>query len=298
MGGPFDRPDIQSSSGIAAGPDWFSLGQDLSAINGPPNKVVPIALHESPPDLSPAADTAEIKQALETQPAHFDFTSLLADQKRVVFFGERHDDLSQKDEIIKNLKALKEKDGLSDVALEMLNDNDMPSVKSYFQGTGSRQAVLDRLKERWSIAPGVPEKYMDLIDAIKEARLNPLALDQALDGRDDTYGTLFEDRNGHWASVIKTALDANPNNKVLVYSGRDHVGYGPDHNHANEILQSEYGQQSQVVVFTSQLDNSQSLPGKVNKIAVQKGLRESEFVLDLDQSIATRPGDIILHQPN
>lgn len=179
----------------------------------------------------------------------------------------------------------------------MLNDSDMPSVRSYFAGAGSRQAVLDRLKERWSIAPGVPEKYMEMIDAVKNAQLIPLALDEKSTGRDDNRISLFRDRNEHWANVIDGALKSDSKAKVLVYSGRDHVGYSSDHNQANEILKDEFGRSSTVVLFTSNIDTSQTLSGRVAKAAKAVGLDNKQFALQLERANDKRPADILLHSP-
>jgi hypothetical protein len=298
MTGPLDRSDDQTPPGakVGQGRDWFNDCAELAALTGP-NGTTCKAGRNDFPVISASADSDEIARALKQGVHEFNVSSLMQGDQRVVFFGERHDDPTHKDEIIKNLKTLKEKNGLTHVAMEMLNTSDMPNVSDYFAGTGSRKAVLDRLKDRWSQYPGAPEKYMEMIDAVKSAGLIPLALDENSTGRDDNRGTLFQDRNQHWAEVINGALTANSKAKVLVYSGRDHVGYSSKHDRANEILKSTFGQSSAVVMFTSKVDTTQTLSGKVSHEAAKAHLSSKQFALTLDPSGVNRPADVVLHEP-
>jgi hypothetical protein len=247
--------------------------------------------------ISGNASLAHIKEALHHRLPSVDYAQIFSPDKRVVFFGERHDDLTQKDEIISRLGQLKQKEGLTHVALEMLNDADRPYVKEYFAGTGSRQIVLDRLKARWSAYPGAPEKYMEVIDAVKAARLQPIALDESGSFSDDHTDSPFRNRNERWATRLSDVLKSDKVATILVYSGRDHVGYGGSGDHANEILKSEFGYSSNVVLFSSAIDDSSNLAGRVSIAAAGMGLKRTAFALSINASEVERPGDFVLHQP-
>lgn len=295
MAGRSEQADELDSAAAkpAAGRDWFGQNSELAALSGPNS--ASLSKTYDLPQVGPGSTQSDISQTLKQGAGSFDLLQLLAGDRRVVFFGERHDDLGQKDLIISSLKTLKAQDGLTHLALEMLSKSDMPYVESYFYAAGSRQAVLDRLKQKWNIAPGVPEKYMQLIDAIKEAKLIPLALDQPPEGKDDNRGTLFHDRNEHWAEAIAGPLKADSRAKVLVYSGRDHVGYAASGDLANQLLKSEYGYDSTVVNFASRLDPGATIEGKVAAAAQEARLKGRQFALAVDPANQVRPSDIILH---
>jgi hypothetical protein len=287
-------PAVETSDGSTRPPNWFEKLAELA----PPAAAQKIVA--ALPEIKADATPAEVEKIISSGTAKLDYVSLLSGDRRAIFIGERHDDLAQKDEIIKQLHALKTKSGLTHVALEMLNDADMQAVKNYFDGSGDRQAVLNGLKARWSVAPGVPEKYMELIDAIKEEKLTPLALDRTMSGGDDHGASLYEERNEHWAQVIGDTLNSSPTAKVLAYTGRDHVGYSAGANqseaHTNEILANDYAKKSTVVLLASPLDKEGSLSLHVSQAAkaARPAACSDAFALKIIRDQSSRPADFVV----
>ncbi|MBU6452144.1 MAG: ChaN family lipoprotein [Cyanobacteria bacterium REEB67] len=308
MGKNFDidrsetRPSADTADSNTRPPNWFEKLAELADLADLAPLAVPpkVAANSALPEIKVDATPAQIERTISNGTSKLDYAALLSGDRRVIFIGERHDDLAQKDEIINQLHNLKTKGGLTHVALEMLNDADMPAVQKYFEGSGDRQTVLNRLKARWSVAPGVPEKYMDFIDAIKKEKLIPLALDRTRRGGDDHGGSLYEARNEHWAQVVGDALNAFPKAKVLVYSGRDHVGYTASTNeteaHTNEILQKDYGKKSTVVLLASPLDKEGSLSLHVSQAAkaAQPAACTAAFALKISKEQSSRPADFVV----
>ena len=263
------------------GLDWFDI------YNGSKHAV----------SISADAGLASITALLNRALPNLDYAEILPPEKRVVFFGERHDDLTQKSETIASLSELKAKEGLTHVALEILNDEDLQHVQDYFAGKENREVLLNRIRTRWSVAPGVPEKYLNLIDAVKSAGLIPIALDEKGSALDHHSDSPLLERNERWAGRLADVLKRNNSAKILVYSGRDHVGYGASKEHANELLASKYGYGSNVVVLSSAIDDQSKLPGRLAAAAERAGLKSKAFALKIREFGTGRPGDYILHQP-
>ncbi len=140
---------------------------------------------------------------------------------RVVSFGEHHDVMMDKDQIIQHLQEFRDRFGLTHVALEMFPASAQPLLDRYMLGQATREEVLAALNEQWYHGPAVSERIMQLLDAIRDLGLTPVALDLPFNRGGHTPAGMNL-RNQQWARIVAQVLQNNPNARILVFGGSAH----------------------------------------------------------------------------
>lgn len=249
------------------------------------------------PELSANAEVKEISDFITKHKESVDYAKLWENKTPVLFIGERHTVKSDKDEIIKNLPILK-KLGMTHLAMEMLLEEHQQIVDNYLDGKIASEKILKIFKDSWDKGPGIPEKYMELIDVAKSNSMRILAIDLYTASSEQSTGEFFRKRNANWARIAESILK-NKKARILFYCGQAHSGYNKIHDSANEIL-VELGIGSKVVEFAGGEIAPQDPYFFVDKVAkAAEGLKiEGEkFGFRVSPANDVRGMDYVIHLP-
>lgn len=187
-----EKPDDEPSKGISRR-DFLKKAALFGAALALSPKDLFVQQTKSP-ELACDAETKGISDFITKHKELVDYTKLWESETPVLFIGERHTLNSDKDEIIKNLPILK-KLGMTHLAMEMLREEEQQIVDDYLSGKISREIILEIFKNGWDKGPGIPEKYMELLDAAKLNGMRILAVDLYTASSEYSTGEFFRKRN-------------------------------------------------------------------------------------------------------
>lgn len=185
----------------------------------------------------------------------------------VTFIGETHRDLDIGRMLVRKLPALK-RAGLTHVGLEMFNSNRQASIDGFLAGTVSRADVMKILESEWGFSS---EKYIEILEAVKENGLRVIALDRRAVGS-DRYIPSAAERNVHMASTIAGVIQAQPDAKVLALVGRNHVERA-DSARSGVLLStslSDYGTRSRTYIADSLADRRSTMQQAVMRSGIDR----------------------------
>lgn len=161
----------------------------------------------------------------------------LCQKKEVCGIGENHTSLGAKDYMAQNIEALA-KQGYKFVGFEMVRQSNQALLDGYMKGSVSAAELIIRGSFRgYDYTPGAPERYLKILDAMKEynqrtgANIRPIALEI------DYSGFAFNERDAAWAKKVDEVLKDNPGQKMAIYAGAAHLGIRKDYSSVNQELQ-------------------------------------------------------------
>lgn len=249
-------------------------------------------------ELSPRAEQKKIVEFIKQHRESVNYEKIWAQDKPVVFVGERHTLKSDKDEIINNLPELK-KMGLTHVAMEMLLEEHQPVIDDYFSGKTDQRQLLKIFADGWNKRPGIAEKYMEFVDVLKAHNIQLLGIDLYTATAEYGTGEFFKKRNENWARLIAGVIKKDVRAKVLVYNGQSHSGYNMVDDSANEILNNAYNLPSTTVEFAGGQITSDNnfFVDKIGKAAQNLKIDKTKFGLPIDAQAEVREADYIIHLP-
>lgn len=256
-----------------------------------------LAQQAKSPELSDDAEIKEISEFIAKHRESVDYAKLWEKETPVLFVGERHTLMSDKDEIIKYLPEFK-KLGMTHFAMEMLREDQQKIIDDYLAGKVTRDEVLKIFKDGWDKRPGIPEKYMELFDAAESNGIHILAIDLYTDSSE--YGTaeFFRKRNANWARIAESALK-DKEARILFYCGQSHSGYSRVDDSANEILE-KMGIKSKVIEFAGgevAPRDAHFFVDKVAKTAQTLKIGREKFGLRIKSDDDVRGMDYVIHLP-
>lgn len=214
----------------------------------------------------------------------------------VIFFGERHNRASDKEEVANHIEDLKNC-GATHLALEMLKQEDQKIIDSYINCNMDREKILELLRD-WQQLPDNPERYMALIDIAKDNCLQIIALDpkvkQVKKGDADFEKEMMK-KNEAWVEILQK-LTESPNNKIVVYGGGSHTGYSNEDT-VNRLLTKK--QIKSIVVrlagATPPEEGATYFSNRIAQAANRLNLNNERFALKLKGE--KRTADYIIHLP-
>lgn len=223
-----------------------------------------------------------------------DYSKIITKDKPVLFVGDDHNRHGEKDELAAKAKELRAA-GVTHFGIEMIPKSMQPTLNRYFDGDKKAREEIQRyLKANWTrIAEGIPERYMKLLDAMKEQRIRPVGIDD-----NDHEGEKVRDRNATWSKTVADIIKADPKNRMVVLGGSDHFGY-KEGMHANEMLRDRYGINSTVLTFGGGIAPGEflkDLQDHISAAAKKAGLANERFSFDLNPTFP-RGADKVLHLP-
>lgn len=178
--------------------------------------------------------------------------------------GERHSSTASKDYLADNMESLAQI-GFTHIGFEMIKQRDQQLLDDYVFGKGDKEARARLLTGEtflaYDYAPGVPEGYLRILDAIRQtnlktgSHLRPLALEIDYDLTDKSDSEM-ERRNRAWADKIEQLVRDEPSARVLTYSGGAHLGFLNGKNTLNKEL-AERGLPSTIITLDSAQPNEQ-----------------------------------------
>lgn len=256
-----------------------------------------LAQQPKSPELSDDAEVKEISDFIAKHKEVVDYAKLWENETPVLFIGERHTLKSDKDEIIRSLPMLK-KLGMTHLAMEMLREEQQQIVDNYLAGKITREKVLEIFKDGWDKGPGIPEKYMELLDAAKSNGMRILAIDLYTASSEYSTEEFFRKRNANWARIAESVLK-DKKAKILFYCGQSHSGYNKVDDSANEILE-KMGIRSKVIEFAGgevAPEDAYFFVDKVAKAAQGLKVGGEKFGLRVKSDDDVRGMDYVIHLP-
>lgn len=251
-------------------------------------------------ELSDDAEIEEISNFITQHRESVDYAKLWDNETPVLFIGERHDVISDKDELIKNLPNFRKNgNGITHIAMEMLEEHHQKIVDDYYDDKIDRERVLEIFKKGWDKGHGIPEKYMEIIDTAKSNGVRVLAIDLYTESSDFFTGNFFRERNANWARIATQILSEDKEAKILFYCGQSHSGYNEVDDSANEILKG-MGIKSKVIEFAGGEKANNDVhffTDKVARAAQSINLDREKFGLHIDSGDDVRGSDYIIHLP-
>lgn len=143
--------------------------------------------------------------------------------RRIVLLGERHALVEPLDTVRMLLSDATPSGTFTHLALEG-SVSDQPDLDRFMAGDDS---ALELFRRKYGQLPGVTEDYWAFFSFIRDKnrerpafRINVCLMDVPQPVRN----TAEEDRDSHMFSVIERIVEANRQNRVLVYAGAGHLG--------------------------------------------------------------------------
>jgi hypothetical protein len=240
------------------------------------------------------AGVDDVAECMADSMESVDYSRIWKKDIPVMFVGERHTDLADKDEIIRQLTDLK-KQGMTHLAMEMLEEQHQETINGYIKGIVEREEIVSLLKF-WDKGPGIVEKYIEMIDAAKSNGIKVVAIEIPM----QSHSLFSEERDKNWARVIKNIVSSDQDARIMVFCGSGHAAYKiSKKNTANEFLNS-MGISSVVVKFAGG-DDDYSDPCISSEIigaaAAKIGQQNNKFGLRMNSDKATRSADYFIHLP-
>ncbi len=184
-----------------------------------------------------------VAKYMQSHIENVDYAKIWDPQIPVMFVGEMHTILSDKDEIIRNLPLFKRM-GMTHLALDSWGPSDQKMIDDYFSGTISWQQFVDAFADPRQGTIGVgATKYLELIATCKKLHIKVIGLEPT------DYSTLSsaEERNYGWIKILSGIFKKDHSARILALAGQAHLGYNPSGDTVNELLASRYGISSVVV---------------------------------------------------
>jgi len=219
--------------------------------------------------------------------------------ERVIFLGERHTTISDKQELVDNLSLMRNA-GLTHLAFEMFSASMQGAIDRYYQSGDNRNEIFSYLQDHWGDkGEGVAEKYMEIVDTAKNLGIKIIAIDIDSDEyQSKNPSETWVKRNRQWAKLIAEKLE-DGEAKVLVYHGSGHAGYYPVDDRANNELR-KLGHDSLTVKYCGgemfEKGYVYGFDDKVAKSAVELDLQKNRFAVNVNRS-TSRGGDLYIHLP-
>ncbi len=250
------------------------------------------------PSIDPSSQYSGIMSFLDTTPLPVDYSTLFSIDK-VLFFGEVHSNRSPKDEVAGRMKLLRNA-GVTHLAMEMLLERMQPAIDRYYEVGNNKEELLAHFRKKWDCGPGIPEKYLELIDAAKSCGIKIVGLDIDFSENDTRPKTeQIADQNTNWANVIFNTLQENPDTKVLVYCGSGHVGYSQTVSKANLEL-ARKGIISTIIrsiggsCFVPPLHSCAGFEEYFERAIIDRELGDKEFTIAVKAKL-NRSADLYVH---
>jgi len=208
----------------------------------------------------------------------------LCEQKQVCSIGEQHRYLPPKDFVAQQIDKLG-KAGYTQFGFEMIDSSDSQILQGYVDGNVSQDELLkDELFGGFNWAPGVPEHYIAMLDAIKNYNVDPNRTGKPIQvfGQDSRSLMLIRDfeeqdkqRNKHWAQVIADRLQSNPGERIVTYSGEGHLSVNnPPYSTLNGELQRRGIEAATISLETAPPDRAPSVNENIAQGAERAGINE------------------------
>lgn len=175
-----------------------------------------------------------------------DYKNVLKDHK-VTLLGEHHKDNAAKEHVAEYAKNMKDA-GATHFAVEMIPQKMQPTLDKFMKGDKeARKEIQDYLNKTWDQSyPGTGEKYMKMLDAVKDSGLKIVGMD--INGHIDKGEKGRTERDQAWANSISNILKNDPNAKVVAYGGSAHFERNTAWTKStNELLKDNHKIDSQVL---------------------------------------------------
>lgn len=245
----------------------------------------------------------QIIDFLKNKKQDIDYSKMITKDKPVLFLGERHDNADTQKHVA-DQAANFQKAGVTHFALEQINADMQPTLDKYFKGDAdARKEILEHLNEKWGNSyPGSGERYMKILDAMKEKGIKPLGMDSH-----NHSGDFMAERNKSWADVLGKTIKNNPEARIVALGGMTHVGI--DSNTADGILKKDYGVKSSTaklmggsaLVITGKptdsevsLRDNESYTNVIARLAKKAGVDDQAFMVPVNKS---GTADFHIHLP-
>lgn len=164
--------------------------------------------------------------------------------RRIVILGERHALVEPLDTVRLLLFDPTQAGAFTHVALEW-PASDQPDLDRFMAGD---DRVLDLFRQKYGQLPGATEDYWALLSQIRENnRKQPKRAVKVclVDVPSPVRNTAEEERDLHMFSGIERAIEADRQNRVLVYAGAGHAGKAGSINYKTKegrlVLQQIFG---------------------------------------------------------
>lgn len=233
----------------------------------------------------------EIETLLSEKKQFSNFINLWRYQSRILCIAERHDTLSDKDELIKNLQML-HGFGFTHLALEFIPQSMKDDLKDYLEKRTDSSKLMNYLQTSWTNPtkhhPDTPAKVMEIIDKAHKIGFRIHAI--------DVEGTVSE-RNEKWANKVEKILSSGGN--VIVYGGDSHFAYTDTAGTTfNDYMKSKH-KKTTLIKFSGgvrpPLTNISYYTDVISVLAKAHNFDQENFSLKLDQSNKDRAADYIVH---
>lgn len=238
-------------------------------------------------------------QHLRTHSKPVDLSRVFSNGQRVVHWGEYHDNLAAKHELIDHLPRLRGL-GVTHLGMEMFFLDAQPALDRYFADPTDEhlrpiRQSLHFFGHRYGVAPD----YERLI--VTAARLGIRIM--GLDNNPGARGLA----NYDWVNVTASVLRGESAARMIVYGGAAHLGYHPwiddcvaSYLPANQLL-TEMGFSGQVILVMGGMDaqyaDSVVTTALRERIAEQE-LANSHFMVDLAHPTADITRAIVASDAN
>lgn len=180
----------------------------------------------------PHKDIPLITDFIKEKARDVDYAAMITQKTRVLALGETHTRPEQKDELINHLKDLKDL-GFTHLGMEIFGTNLQEIIDGYYEGRYTRD-------EFRRLIP-YDEVYFNIVDKAKELGIRVVGIEIPTpemekfdrdmnklieEGKIADYLKFIDERDrqrDRWmAKTVQKILDADPNNKVVIYSGSGH----------------------------------------------------------------------------
>ncbi len=204
---------------------------------GKMNDISPPAQTMSPEGSSPFGDMTKLTEFIGKTKQEVDYGKMISSETRVLSFGEVHYREAAKEEVISNLKVLKEL-GFTHIGMEVFGEDVQESLD---QSTDikSHSQLIEQAKRSGRYSPGATDLYLTIAQEAKNIGLQIIGLN--LPSNHEQLSEVAEavrQLDTQMAARAKSVLEKNPQNRIVTFTGAGHAEKG-GHSMA-EILQQDF----------------------------------------------------------
>lgn len=152
-------------------------------------------------------------------------------EAQLLFLGERHINEEIQYSLANHLFVLKDNQ-FDSIALEMFNHSDQKYLDQFSRGELTLSEIENVLKKNWSYSPA---GYLAILQQARELEMKLIALDNRKETSQLSFSDNLVERDQFMAQVLLNHLQSDPNQKIIVYSGRLHSFQSFDASEAQTI---------------------------------------------------------------
>ncbi len=254
------------------------------------DKEFPTQLDES--HSSPFDRIETLVEYLQKEKIPVNVSKMVKPTTKLIAFGEVHMREGAKREVIDNLQVLRGI-GFTHLGMEMFTVDQQPVLDEY-QTNGSRRGEIETMiaNSYGNYSPNAGKLYLSMLDRAIQVGIHVVALDLPKSERTENTIEMQAKRDRLMADTVKGILTADPNNRMIAYTGTYHAL-------KSETIMAGILEKEGIETITVGIQGGRTEKSQID-FAVQKaGITDERFMFPVRAKVpdTAPPVDWVIHLP-